>query len=91
MYHCVGRVREESFREGVEESWREVVYDPVHLVMSLKHFFYYDDVQRLVRTSLGAVNVEEGDYRVDEVIQTESEFRRRKVEALCLALAEGYH
>ena len=55
----------------------------------LKHFFYYPDVQSLVKKCFEVTIIDQY-YVLDQLIKTEEQFLNRKVQALCFALNEGF-
>ncbi len=56
-----------------------MIYDPIHLIHILSHYFYYDDVQQLMENTMGATTVEDVNLYPDELIKSDEDLKRRKV------------
>lgn len=69
---------------------KQIIYNPVHLTHLLTHYFYYDDVQKLVDRALSFDDVESVDFFIEETVNNEESLRQRQVEAICYALGQGF-
>jgi hypothetical protein len=62
-----------------------MVYDPVNLIHILSHYFYYDDVHKLMEHTMQTTTVEDITVLPEESVRTDEDLKGRKAEALIYA------
>jgi hypothetical protein len=55
-----------------------MIYDPIHLIHVLSHYFYYDDVQKLMEDTMRTSTVEDVNVYPEELIKTDEDLKARK-------------
>lgn len=83
-YHLVASKKRPSFisfREGVPDVEKDIVYDPVHLTHLLKFYFYYEDLQKLMKRAMTVEvdTLEDGTWIVEEGVKSEVEMKARRL------------
>lgn len=63
-----------------------MVYDPVNLIHILSHYFYYDDVHKLMEDTMRTTTVEDVTVCPEELMKSDEDLKGRKAEALIYAV-----